>query len=68
MILPGEEGIEDKRGKQGEVAMNMTKAREIFAAIAAVAVIVVMAAVGAALAGYRIPVLSIISDALGVGG
>ena len=48
--------------------MNMTKVREIIAAIVAVAVIIVMAAVGAALAGYRIPGLSIISDALGIGG
>lgn len=47
--------------------MKMTKMREVFAAIFAIVIVVLMAAIGAAMAGWRIPILSAISDALGVG-
>ncbi len=47
--------------------MSATKVRAIIGAIVAIALVILFAAVGAALAGFRIPILSSISDALGIG-
>jgi len=48
--------------------VNATKVREIIAAIFAILLVILFAAVGAALAGWNIPILRNITDALGIGG
>jgi hypothetical protein len=47
--------------------MRATKVREKMAAFTAIVLIIAMAAIGAAFAGWRIPILSAITDALGIG-
>lgn len=48
--------------------MKTRKIREIIGVLVAVVMIVLFAAIGAAVAGWHIPVLSNITDALGIGG
>ena len=48
--------------------MSMVKVREKIAAIVAIALVVVLAAITLTVMGYNIPVLSNISQALGVTG
>lgn len=47
--------------------MRATKVREKMAAMTAIIILVFVAAVVAAFAGWRIPILSAITDALGIG-
>ena len=46
--------------------INWTKVRAFFAAVFALALVVLMAAVGAKLAGWRVPGLIQITDFLGI--
>jgi ABC-type long-subunit fatty acid transport system fused permease/ATPase subunit len=46
--------------------MAWTKTREIIAAIVALVLVILFGAVGAAVAGIRIPGLSAITDAIGI--
>jgi len=45
-----------------------TKIREKIAAVAAIIIVIIMVAVGGAVFGWDIPILSNITDALGIGG
>lgn len=48
--------------------MSWTKTREAMAAIVAIILVIVFAAIGAAIFGWDIPILSKITDALGLTG
>lgn len=55
-------------GATGEIQLVKTrKLREIIGVLVAIVLIVVFAAIGAAVAGWDIPLLSDITDALGIG-
>jgi hypothetical protein len=52
---------------RGDTDMTVRKLREIFAALFAMTLVVILIAVAASVFGYRIPGLVNITDALGLG-